>query len=356
MRVCSSHFSENDYEKHTKERKKLTIHAVPKVNYTGTLDIEDVDEGLEADIDVNITVIKDLNDVVMYGLYDIRFGLNHIKFSAYKNDSSVDQTEGSANPAIKSLKKHEKPGASTSLDLNRKILSTGKIMKEKKDVESKLKKQVGNDLAKEKVKKPTETDQTKKPTEKDVVKKPTDLEQAKNLIDEVLVQNTGMNAFTFSAETNDDKVDQTEGSANPTIKTLKEHEKPGTSSCLDLKKKTLSPGKMMKEKKDMESKVKKQGSNDLAKDKSKKLTETDQAKKPTVLVFQVKKSTDLDHAKTLINEVLVQNTGMNAFKFSAETDDEKVDQTEDGANPAIKTLKKHQKPGASSSLDMKRKT
>ena len=30
MRVCSSHFSENDYEKHTKERKKLTIHAVPK--------------------------------------------------------------------------------------------------------------------------------------------------------------------------------------------------------------------------------------------------------------------------------------------------------------------------------------
>ena len=298
-----------------------------------------MDEGLEADIDVDITVIKDLNDVVMYGLYDIRFGLNRIKFSALKNDTSFRQTENSPNPAIKNLWEHEKPGASTRLDLKKKTLSRGKMMKENKDMESKLKKQGSQELAKDQVKKLAETDQAKKPTEKDVVKKPTDLEQAKNLIDEVLVQNTGMNAFTFSAETNDDKVDQTEGSANPTIKTLKEHEKPGTSSCLDLKKKTLSPGKMMKEKKDMESKLKKQGSNDLAKDKSKKLTETDQAKKPTVLVFQVKKSTDLDQAKTLIDEVLVQNTGMNAFKFSAETEDEKVDQTDGSANPVIKTLK-----------------
>ena len=298
-----------------------------------------MDEGLEADIDVNITVIKDINDVVMYGLYDIRFGLNCIKFSAPTNDATFDQTEDSANPAINNLKNHENPGASKSLDLKKKNLSRGKMMKENKDMESKLKKQGSHELAKDQVKKLAETDQAKKPTEKDVVKKPIDLEQAKNLIDEVLVQNTGMNAFTFSAKTNDDKVDQTEGSANPTIKTLKEHEKPGTSSCLDLKKKTLSPGKMMKEKKDMESKLKKQGSNDLAKDKSKKLTETDQAKKPTVLVFQVKKSTDLDQAKTLIDEVLVQNTGMNAFKFSAETDDEKVDQTDGSANPVIKTLK-----------------
>ena len=45
-----------------------------------------MDEGLEADIDVDITVIKDLNDVVMYGLYDIRFCLNCIKFSAPTND------------------------------------------------------------------------------------------------------------------------------------------------------------------------------------------------------------------------------------------------------------------------------
>jgi hypothetical protein len=30
MKVCSSHFSENDFEKHTKKRTKLTSHAVPK--------------------------------------------------------------------------------------------------------------------------------------------------------------------------------------------------------------------------------------------------------------------------------------------------------------------------------------
>merc|ERR1712051_606033 len=91
---------------------------------------------------------------------------------------------------------------------------------------------------------------------------------------------------------------------------------------------------------DMESKVKKQGSNDLAKDKAKQTTETDQAKRPTVLVFQVKKSTDLDQAKTLKDEVLVQNTGMNAFKFSAEKKDAKeVDLIDGCANPVIKTLR-----------------
>ena len=30
MKVCSSHFSENDFEKHTKKRTKLTSQAVPK--------------------------------------------------------------------------------------------------------------------------------------------------------------------------------------------------------------------------------------------------------------------------------------------------------------------------------------
>ena len=85
-----------------------------------------MDEGLEADIDVDITVIKDLNDVVMYGLYDIRFGLNCIKFSAPTNDATFDQTEDSANPAINNLKKHEKPGASTSLDLKKKNLVSWK--------------------------------------------------------------------------------------------------------------------------------------------------------------------------------------------------------------------------------------
>ena len=115
-----------------------------------------MDEGLEADIDVDITVIKDLNDVVMYGLYDIRFGLNRIKFSAHKNDTSFNQTEDSPNPAIKNLRELEKPGASTSLDLKKKTLSPGKMMKEKKDMESKLKKQGSNDLAKDKSKKLTE--------------------------------------------------------------------------------------------------------------------------------------------------------------------------------------------------------
>ena len=97
-----------------------------------------MDEGLEADIDVDITVIKDLNDVVMYGLYDIRFGLNRIKFSALKNDTSFCQTENSPNPAIKNLQEHEKPGASTRLDLKKKTLTRGKMMKENKDMEFSL--------------------------------------------------------------------------------------------------------------------------------------------------------------------------------------------------------------------------
>ena len=160
-------------------RLELIVFPSFTVNYTGTLDIEDVDEGLEADIDVNITVIKDLNDVVMYGLYDIRFGLNGIKFSAHKNYTSFDRTEDSANPVIKNLQEHEKPGASTVLDLKKKTLSPGKMMKEKKDMESKLKKQGNNDLTKDQVKEHTETDRAKKPTDLDQAKKSIDLEQAK---------------------------------------------------------------------------------------------------------------------------------------------------------------------------------
>merc|ERR1711935_879367 len=107
-------------------------------------------------------------------------------------------------------------------------------MKEKKDMESKLKKQGSSDIEKDQAIKPTETDRVKKPTDKDQArkttdldqaKKPTDLDQAKKLIDEVLVQNTGMNAFKFSAETNDaEEVDLTDGSANHVIKTVEVHE------------------------------------------------------------------------------------------------------------------------------------
>ena len=86
-----------------------------------------------------------------------------------------------------------------------------------------------------------------------------------------------MNAFKFSAETDDEKVDQTDGSANPVIKTLKVTE---TTYPVFIKKNNLSPGKLMKEKENKESKLKKQECYDLAKDLvAKELAEKELAEK-----------------------------------------------------------------------------
>ena len=71
------------------------IFSIISVNYTGSIQIEDIREDMGAEIDVDVAMmVKNIEDV-NYGLYDIRFKAI--------GDSKIPANE-SKNPVIKSLR------------------------------------------------------------------------------------------------------------------------------------------------------------------------------------------------------------------------------------------------------------